>query len=180
VGHYHRHIGDFVRKLGALRVIEIGVGTGLSLRHYPPGTAVLGVDICPRMLEKARERQLAGVASATVELQIVDGEQLPYADGAFDAAILPFVISVTPDPQRLLTEVCRVLKPGGSVLIINHFAGVRGLRWLERFFSPFARSVGFESNLDLRKLLDASTLQVVSIKPLRPIGFFTLVHLQKP
>ena len=179
VGHYHWHIARFVKDSGARRVLEIGVGTGLSLRHYPAGTSVLGVDICPRMLEKARRRQASGT-SAQVELQIVDGEELPCGPGTFDAVVLPFVISVTPDPQRLLAEAFRVLAPGGQLLIVNHFAGVRGVRWLERLFSPLASLVGFESNLDLTALLEGSPLQVMEIRRLRPIGFFTLVRLRKP
>lgn len=179
VGHYHWHIARFVEEVGAQRVLEIGVGTGLSLRHYPAGISVLGVDICPRMLEKARRRQANGT-SADVELQLVDGEALPYEPGTFDAVVLPFVISVTPDPKRLLAEAFRVLEPGGHLLIVNHFAGVRGLRWLEKLFSPFARLIGFESDLDLSKLLEGSPLQVMEIRRLRPIGFFTLVHLRKP
>ena len=114
-----------------------------------------------------------------IELQLVDGEQLPYGDGTFDAVVLPFVISVTPNPKRLLAEAFRVLAAGGHVLIVNHFAGVRGLRWLEKSFSPFANLVGFESNLELPALLEGSPLQVVEIRRLRPIGFFTLVHLRK-
>jgi phosphatidylethanolamine/phosphatidyl-N-methylethanolamine N-methyltransferase len=115
-----------------------------------------------------------------VELQLVDGEHLPHEPGAFDAVVLPFVISVTPDPKRLLAEVSRVLAPGGHVLIVNHFAGVRGLGWLEKAFSPFANLIGFESNLDLPAVLGHSRLEVVEVRPLRPIGFFTLVHLRKP
>lgn len=179
VGHYHWHIASFVKEIGAKRVLEIGVGTGLSLPHYPGGIAVLGVDICPRMLEKARRQLASGATSAQIELQLVDGEQLPYADATFDAVVLPFVISVTPNPQRLMAEAFRVLAPGGHVLIVNHFAGVRGLRWLEKLFSPFANLVGFESNLDLSTLLEGSPLEVMEIRRLRPIGFFTLVHLRK-
>ncbi len=180
VGHYHWHIANFVKDAGARRVIEVGVGTGLSLRHYPAGTFVVGVDICPRMLDKARTRQQSGSTNAEIELQLVDGEQLPYKEETFDAVVLPFVISVTPDPKRLLAEAFRILIPGGHVLIVNHFAGVRGLRWLEKLFSPFARLIGFESNLALSALLADSSFKIVSIKPLRPMGFFTLVHLQKP
>ncbi len=179
VGHYHWHIARFVKEIGARRVIEIGVGTGLSLPHYPPGISVVGVDICPRMLEKAQRRLANGTTSAQVELQLVDGEELPYRQGTFDAVTLPFVISVTPDPQRLLAEASRVLAPGGQLLIVNHFAGVRGLRWLEKLFSPFASLVGFESNLDLTMLLEGSSLQVMEIRRLPPVGFFTLVHLRK-
>jgi phosphatidylethanolamine/phosphatidyl-N-methylethanolamine N-methyltransferase len=180
VGHYHWHIASFVKEIGARRVIEIGVGTGLSLPHYPAGISVLGVDLCPRMLEKARRRQESGATKARIELQLVDGEHLPHESGAFDAVVLPFVISVTPDPKRLLAEAFRVLAAGGHVLIVNHFAGVRGLRWLEKAFSPFANLAGFESNLDLTALLEGSPLQIVEIRRLRPIGFFTLVHLRKP
>lgn len=178
VGHYHEHIGRFIEGLAARRVIEIGVGTGLSLRHYPAGTSVLGVDICPSMLAKAQARLGSGVV-ANVELQQVDGEALPWADASFDAAVLPFVVSVTPDPLRLLHEVRRVLVPGGSALIINHFAGVHGLRWLERLFSPLARVVGFESNLGLANLLARTDFETVDIRPLPPIGFFTMVHLRR-
>lgn len=179
VGHYHWHIGKFARAIGARRVLEIGVGTGLSLRHYPPATQVIGVDICPRMLEKARARQAARPAAASVELQLVDGEALPFDAGTFDAVVLPFVISVTPDPRRLLAESFRVLAPGGHLLMVNHFAGVRGFRWLERIFSPLAAVVGFESNLDLAALLEGSPFHVVEIRRLPPMGFFTLVHLRK-
>jgi phosphatidylethanolamine/phosphatidyl-N-methylethanolamine N-methyltransferase len=179
VGRYHWHIARFVAEIGAQRVIEVGVGTGLSLAHYPAGISVLGVDICPRMLEKARRRLDSGAAHARVELQLVDGEELPYAQGTFDAVVLPFVISVTPNPQRLLAEAFRVLAPGGRLLIVNHFAGVRGLRWLEKLFSPLAKQIGFQSDLDLTTLLEGSPLQLVEVRRLRPIGFFTLVHLRK-
>jgi phosphatidylethanolamine/phosphatidyl-N-methylethanolamine N-methyltransferase len=179
VGHYHWHIARFVEEIGAQRVIEIGVGTGLSLPHYPAGISVLGVDICPRMLEQARGRQASGTTRADIELQLVDGEELPYAEGTFDAVVLPFVISVTPNPKRLLAEAFRVMAPGGQLLIVNHFAGVRGLHWLEKLFSPFASLVGFESNLSLSTLLEDCPLQVMEIRRLRPMGFFTLVHLRK-
>lgn len=177
-GHYHRLIGEFVREHGAQRVIEIGVGTGLSLRHYPAGTSVVGVDMCPRMLAKAQDRKALGV-EADVELKLVDGEYLPFEDHSFDAAMLLFVISVTPDPEKLLSEIHRVLKPRGSALLVNHFAGVRGLRWLERLFSPLAKIVGFESDLSLQRVMDATSMEVVSAQPLRPIGFFTQLHLRR-
>jgi phosphatidylethanolamine/phosphatidyl-N-methylethanolamine N-methyltransferase len=159
-------------------VLEVGIGTGLSLPHYPASTSLVGVDICPKMLDKARLRQRR-INGCTVDLQLVDGEQLPFGDGSFDAVVLPFVISVTPDPEHLLTEVQRVLRPSGAALMLNHFAGVRGLRWLEALCSPLAKFVGFRSDLDLDRIVAATTMQVVSVKPLPPLGFFTRVELQR-
>ncbi len=146
IGRYHPLIGSTVAAAQARRVLEIGVGTGLALPHYAAGTQVVAVDLCPAMLQRAHARIERGVA-AQVELRLVDGEFLPFADHSFDAVTLPFVISVTPEPARLLEQVRRVLRPGGSLIMLNHFAGVRGLRWLERAFAPFADRFCFRSDL---------------------------------
>jgi phosphatidylethanolamine/phosphatidyl-N-methylethanolamine N-methyltransferase len=178
VGRYHRHIGDTVRELDAVDVLEVGVGTGLSLAHYPRGARVVGVDLSEDMLARARERVGRGV-DATVELRLADGERLGFADDAFDLVVLPFVVSVTPDPQALLDEVARVLRPGGTVLVLNHFAGVSGLRWIERLFAPMADRIGFRSDLPLEQLRHPR-LARSKVRALWPIGFFQMVLLQKP
>jgi phosphatidylethanolamine/phosphatidyl-N-methylethanolamine N-methyltransferase len=175
IGFYHPLVGQTVAATGAKSVLEIGVGTGLALPHYAVGTKIVAVDLCPAMLERARARR--GL-NAEVELRLVDGEDLPFEDGRFDAVTLPFVISVTPDPERLLAQARRVVRPGGSVVMLNHFAGVRGLRWLERAFSPFAERIGFRSDLTLDNVLRLAAMQTVEVRPLAPLGFFTLVHLR--
>jgi phosphatidylethanolamine/phosphatidyl-N-methylethanolamine N-methyltransferase len=179
IGRYHPLIGQAVSAARAQRVLEIGVGTGLALPHYAAGTQVVAVDLCPAMLARARTRLARGVA-ANVELQLVDGEQLPFEDHSFDAVTLPFVISVTPEPARLLDQVQRVLRPGGSLVMLNHFAGVQGLRWLERAFAPFADRIGFRSDLTLDKVLQLAAMETVSVRALSPLGFFTLLHLRQP
>lgn len=177
VGRYHRHIGAAAG--GVRRVLEIGVGTGLTLRHYPASAEVTAVDICPAMLERA-ERQLQRGVQARVTLQLADAERLPFADGSFEMVVLPFVVSVTPEPARLVEEARRLLAPGGQMVVLNHFAGVSGLRWLERLFAPFAERVGFRSDLTLERVLAMAQLEVLDVRRLPPIGFFTFVRLRKP
>lgn len=179
IGRYHPLVGRTVSAAHARSVLEIGVGTGLALPHYAAGTQVVAVDLCPAMLRCAQARVDRGVA-ASVELQLVDGEYLPFADHSFDAVTLPFVISVTPEPARLLAQVRRVVRPGGSVLLLNHFAGVRGLRWLERAFAPFADRIGFRSDLTLDRVVQLAHMPVLEVRHLGPLGFFTLLHLQRP
>jgi phosphatidylethanolamine/phosphatidyl-N-methylethanolamine N-methyltransferase len=178
VGRYHRHIGDAVRELNAVDVLEVGVGTGLSLSHYPRGTRLVGVDLSEEMLARARERAGRGV-EATVDLRLADGERLGFDDGAFDLVVLPFVVSVTPDPQALLDEVARVLRPGGTVLVLNHFSGVSGLRWIEQLFAPLADRIGFRSDFPLEQLRHPR-LARSTVRALWPIGFFQLVRFEKP
>ena len=177
VGRYHRHIGKAAQ--GARRVLEIGVGTGLSLRHYPATAEVTAVDLCPAMLARA-ERQVARGVPARVTLQLADAERLPFADGSFEMVVLPFVVSVTPEPARLLDEARRLLAPGGQMVMLNHFAGVAGLRWLERLFAPFADRIGFRSDLTLERVLKLADLPVEEVRRLSPVGFFTLVRLRQP
>lgn len=176
VGRYHRHIGRAAA--GARRVLEIGVGTGLTLRHYPATAEVTAVDLCPAMLARA-ERVVARGVPARVSLQLADAERLAFDDGSFDMVVLPFVVSVTPDPARLLAEARRVLAPGGQLVMLNHFAGVAGLRWVERLFAPFADRIGFRSDLTLERVLALADLSVEEVRRLQPIGFFTLVRLRQ-
>jgi phosphatidylethanolamine/phosphatidyl-N-methylethanolamine N-methyltransferase len=175
---YRRHIRTVVHECKARDILEVGVGTGMSLHHYPRDTKVTGVDICPEMLLKAQQRVNRGI-SAEVKLQLGDGESLAFPDDNFDLVVMLFVISVTPDPQTLLNEVARVLRPGGHVLIINHFAGVRGIGWIERLLAPMADHVGFHSQLPITDVLDHPEFSCIRITRLWPIGFFKLVLLRK-
>lgn len=158
------------------RVLEIGVGTGLSLPLYPRNVRVVGVDISPDMLERARQRK-ARLGLDNVELHLCDAERSPFSHGSFDCVMLMFVLSVTPDPQGLLAEACRLCRPGGDVYVLNHYQGASGFGPLERLFSRYASRVGFRSDLPLTVATGAGA-QVVRVESYPPLGFFKLVHLR--
>jgi len=177
VTRYRRHIRGIVDASGSRDVLEVGVGTGGSLRHYPKGTKVVGIDMCAEMLEKAQVVVADGV-EADVDLRLGDGEKLAFPDASFDLVVMLFVVSVTPNPHALLDEVARVLRPGGRVLIINHFAGVRGITWVERLLAPMADHVGFHSELPLDAVTQHPAFNKLRTTSLWPIGFFQLVTLE--
>src|SRR5580765_7071789 len=102
------------------RVLEVGVGTGLSLPLYPRGCDVVGIDISGPMLDRARAR-LSGLDQANVVLKRMDARKITYPDGHFDKVLAPYVISVVPDPSRVMAEIVRVCRPGGTVIVVNHF-----------------------------------------------------------
>lgn len=171
VRRYHRLVRETVIVHQARRVLEVGVGTGLCLTQYPAGTHVVGVDLCPEMLGRAQARVDRGVEAA-VELRLGDAERLDFADGQFDLVVMMFVVSVTPNPDALLDEVARVLAPGGRALVVNHFSGVPGFRWLERAFMPIAARVGF-TQLPLAAVTGHPKLHAARIDNLWPLGFFS-------
>ncbi|CBL46112.1 Predicted N-methyltransferase [gamma proteobacterium HdN1] len=177
VSRYRGHVRPLVQSTDAHDVLEVGVGTGMSLHHYPKGTRVTGLDMCPEMLGKAQSRVDKGL-DAEVELHLGDGERLDFPDHSFDLVVMMFVVSVTPDPVALLDEVARVLRPGGRVLIINHFAGVTGIGWAERLLVPLADRIGFRSRLPISTIISHHRFVPETVKPLWPIGFFNLITLQ--
>jgi phosphatidylethanolamine/phosphatidyl-N-methylethanolamine N-methyltransferase len=130
------------------RLLEVGVGTGLLLHTYPRDAFIVGLDISASMLEQAKHR-LTAHRLEQVTLMLADAERLPFPDGAFDCITLPYVLSVTPDLGRLLGELRRVCRPGGRIVIVNHFRGASGWQWIERGVSAFADRVGFDSMLTL-------------------------------
>lgn len=158
------------------RVLEIGVGTGLSLPLYPSGVRVVGVDVSPAMLQRAQMRK-ARLGLDNVELHLCDAEHSGFAHGSFDCVMLMFVLSVTPNPQGLLAEACRLCRPGGDVYVLNHFEGASGFGLVERIFARYASRVGFRSDLPLTVATEAGT-QVAGVESFPPLGFFKLVHLR--
>jgi phosphatidylethanolamine/phosphatidyl-N-methylethanolamine N-methyltransferase len=175
---YHHHLVDVVRESGAQRILEIGVGTGLSLRHYPPEVLVVGADLCSNMLGKARRRVDRGVG-AQVRLLLADGESLPFRDASYDLVVLFFVMPVTPNPATMLGEVARVLKPDGKVLMVNHFGGVKGMGLVERWLEPVANRLGFRSRFALDEVRGHPQLREEGLRRLWPAGFFQLVRLRR-
>lgn len=126
-------------------VLEVGVGTGITLHKYRKDIAVTGIDISLKMLQKSQEKiELHGLTNVT--LAAVDAERPSFKDNSFDAVVAFHVVSVTPNPGRMMEEMKRVCKAGGTVFIVNHFSGSsKPIAFLEKTFNPFAKFLGWNS-----------------------------------
>src|SRR3954463_10720198 len=145
------------------QVLEVGVGTGINAGLYPTDCAVTGIDLSSSMLEKARER-IARKGVRNVRLLQMDAANLKFADDAFDIVYAPYVISVVPDPVAVALEMRRVCRPGGRIVILNHFRSKSRVgAWLERMIAPATLYLGFKSDLDLPAFLVQADLKPVSI-----------------
>ncbi|MBI2159862.1 MAG: methyltransferase domain-containing protein [Candidatus Rokubacteria bacterium] len=134
-------------------VLEVGIGTGLNLPLYPATTPLTGIDLSQEMLDKAVER-VQNLAMPNVTLKVMDATSLDFADNEFDKAVATYTISAVPDPVAVLREMRRVVKPGGSIVILNHFRSERRVMgWLEDLVAPVCTRLGWKSNLALKPLL---------------------------
>lgn len=161
------------------RVLEVGVGTGLSLGTYPVGTDVTGIDISEPMLRHARLR--AGeIRGRCISIRRMDAQSMSFRDGDFDHVIAPYVISVVPDPHRVMAEIARVCRPGGRVIVVNHFVHEdRLLRYFERWATPLTRTVGFRLDTRAQVVTQTPDLDVAGIEPVNLFGWWKLVLLRK-
>lgn len=174
-----RHAVEIING-GSGRVLEVGVGTGLALPDYKKHLDIVGIDLAPEMLEKARERVKAESLSNITGLHEMDAGDLRFSDNTFDTVVAMYVITVVPDPQKVMLELARVTKPGGEVMLVNHFSqddGVRG--WVERQMAPFADLVGWHSVFDVSRVMVCPDLKLMDRKALRPWGIFTMMRFRK-
>ena len=146
------------------KILEVGVGTGINVSLYPRHCHVTGIDFSALMLEKARERVVKkGVTN--VRLQEMDAANLSFADDSFDIVYAPYVISVVSDPVKVVNEMRRVCRPGGKIIILNHFKSrTPAVARVERAISPFTVHIGFKADLDLPGFLAQSDLRPISIE----------------
>ncbi len=169
-----------VNRLSGPRVLEVGVGTGLALPLYRRGLQVVGIDLSREMLDHARERVRKDRLHHVRGLLEMDAENMAFADASFDIAVAMFTASVVPDARRLFAEMSRVVRPGGHLLFVNHFAAEAGPRWwIERAMAPLSRRLGWHPDFALCDLLDGKA-RVESLEPCPPAGLFTLVQLRNP
>jgi len=142
-----------------------------------PGKRVVGIDLSRDMLKKAQERVRQERLRNVDGLVEMDAEAMAFADGSFDIAVAMFTATVVPDARRLFREMRRVVRPGGELLFVNHFAAEGGLRWwAERTLAPLSRVLGWHPDFALGDLLD-DPRQAAEIQPCRPFGLFTLVRV---
>lgn len=161
-------------------VLEVGVGTGLSLPHYRPHLEVTGIDLSPDMLAKAHERVRRDHLHNVKGLHEMDAGDLQFPDNTFDTVVAMYVMTVVPDPEKVMRELARVAKPGGEVLLVNHFSQEHGVRgWMERRMAPFAEHIGWRPVFDVSRVLVCPELRVVQRRELKPLGLFTMLRLIK-
>ena len=145
------------------KIIEVGVGTGISLPLYPAHCKVVGIDLTKKMLDQA-ERKKEHHGLTHVDLMEMDAERMTFDDDTFDHAVAAFVITVVPNPERMVAEMKRVTKKGGTILIFNHFCSKKGfISWIERVFSPLCEKWGWRSDISLDLLSNHCNLSIKEV-----------------
>lgn len=158
------------------RILEVGVGTGLSLPLYPAHARVWGIDISPEMLARARARVVRMGLAQVEGLVRMDGERMAFADDSFDHVVAMYVVSVVPNPERLVAEMRRVCRPDGTLYIVNHFLQEQPLlARLERAAAPLSRYLGFRTDLSLKDLIERTRLDVIECARVNAFGCWTLL-----
>ena len=168
-----------VNRLPGTRVLEVGVGTGLALPHYRTDKRITGIDLSAEMLDRARTRVKSESLANVEALQEIDAESTGFADASYDIAVAMFVASVVPHPRQLMAELRRVVRPGGHILFVNHFAAEGGLRWwAERTLAPASRALGWHPDFSFDALFSAEERAGAHFSPVPPFGLFTLARLR--
>jgi len=163
------------------RLLEVGVGTGLSLPGYASNIRIVGVDLSEPMLRKAQERVHALKLANVEALSVMDAKRMAVPDASFDVVVAQYVITAVPDPEGTLDEFARVIKPGGEIILVNHIGAESGLRRLfEMAFAPIARRLGWRPEFPFARLADWASrhggVRIVERRPLPPMGHFALIR----
>ena len=163
------------------RILDVGVGTGISLPDYSRDIRLVGVDYSAPMLKKARERVAAIGLSNVDALAVMDAKHLGFRDQFFDAVVAQYVITALPEPEATLDEFVRVVKPGGEIILVNHLGAERGARRVfERGFAPAARRLGWRPEFPWARLSAWAArhggVELVERLPMPPLGHFSLIR----
>ena len=166
------------------RILEVGVGTGISLPSYAPENRIVGVDLSEPMLRKAQERVAAQACRNVEGLAVMDAQRLAFADSSFDVVVGQYVITVVPDPEATLDEFLRVVRPGGEIILVNHIGAEAGLRRaFEQWFAPVARRLGWRPEFPWGRLARWAEardgVRVIERRPMPPLGHFSLIRFEK-
>ncbi len=157
-------------------ILEVGVGTGLSLGLYPRSVCVTGIDISAEMLERAHARKERLRLDHVVDLREMDAERMQFQDRAFDKVAAIYVASVVPHPVRLVNEMRRVCKPGGQMFFLNHFQSRnRVIAGMERVLAPLSKLLGFHPDMSLEHFIEDTRLDVIDRSRANMLGYWTLI-----
>ena len=166
------------------RILEVGVGTGISLPHYSYKNRICGIDISEPMLRKAKNR-VAELRLVHVEgLWVMDAEHLDFPEASFDVVVAQYVITTVPNPEETLDEFVRVLKPGGEIILVSRVGAEAGpRRALEKLFAPTARKLGWRTEFSFERYArwaaGTTGLELVECRSMPPLGHFALIRFAK-
>lgn len=164
-----------IERINALppsRILEVGVGTGLSLDKYHPKHHIIGIDISAKMIQKA-ERRKRRLALSNVALMRMDAEALHFADNSFDVIVAMYVVSTVGNPQQLMAEIRRVCRPYGKIYILNHFS--YGSAALEKYLLPLTSRLGWKSYFE-RAQIDFPSFRLVNATRTNLFGYWQLLE----
>ena len=166
------------------RILEVGVGTGMSLPDYSRSSRICGIDISEPMLRKAQER-VAELGLSNVEgLWVMDAEHLSFPDASFDVVVAQYVITTVPNPEATLDEFARMLKPGGEIVLVSRVGAEAGLRRaLEQWFAPVARKLGWRTEFSFERYARWAErtrgMRLIERRAMPPFGHFSLIRFAK-
>ncbi|MEX0840930.1 MAG: methyltransferase domain-containing protein [Xanthobacteraceae bacterium] len=166
------------------RILEVGVGTGISLPDYSHKNRIAGIDISEPMLRKARQRVAEQRLDNVEILAVMDAANLAFPDASFDVVVAQYVITTVPHPEATLDEFVRVLRPGGEIVLINHIGAEDGMRRaLEQGFAPLARRLGWRAEFRFGRLMQWAEhhggMRLIECRPMPPLGHFSLIRFHK-
>ena len=169
-----------MNKLPAGRILELGVGTGISLPLYDRKHHIVGIDLSRDMLDRARKRVAEDGLSHVEGLEVMDASALTFADRSFDAAMAMFVITVVPDPAKVLAEMVRVVRPGGRVVLVSHFSVDSGPRaFVEKHLSRFSSKLGWRPNFPIETVLGRPELRLIERRAVKSFDLFTMLNFER-
>jgi len=178
-----RAAAQAAREVGG-RILEIGVGTGLSFDDYNDTTEITGIDISEPMILRARSRAATGRYPHVKGLAVMDAHELRYPDASFDCVVGQFVITLVENPERVLSECARVVRPGGQIILVNHLYSERGLAAaVERLLAQQARALGLRPEFPFQRLAEWAQAhggaELIERRKVPPFGVYTLVRFRR-
>jgi phosphatidylethanolamine/phosphatidyl-N-methylethanolamine N-methyltransferase len=166
------------------RILEVGVGTGISLPYYSAKSRVVGIDISEPMLRVARRRVVDERLEHVEQLEVMDAENLDFPDSSFDVVVAQYVVNTVPHPEIALDEFLRVLRPGGELVIVNRVGAAAGSRKaFEHMFQPIAQRLGWRSKFPWARFESwaarSPAAYLIERRPVPPLGHFSLIRFGK-
>jgi len=166
------------------RILEVGVGTGISLPGYARTNRITGIDISESMLRKAQQRLHELKLDNVEALSVMDATRLAFSDAFFDVVVAQYVITAVPDPEGTLDEFARVVRPGGEIVLVNHLGAESGPRLIfEAAFAPVARRLGWRPEFRFGRLSDWAArhggVRLVERRPMPPLGHCSLIRFER-